>query len=197
MRLNETSYGTLRTPLSGTCLLREGCRIKPVFGVCSYGWVANKRKAPQEKNAGFHATVLGLGKEAWCLTSTETIRLIRDGEKWGKGVWRWGKSEIIYLSLHCHHQNDSSPFNVSVGSDGQSHKTVSTNHNLFEEKGEPKRYRTEVLPLGQTGSRRTNTRAVALWSNLLPCNPVSYSNWRGWVRPQVGRGGCIKEWWWW
>ena len=31
--------------------------------------------------------------------------------------------------------------------DGQSHKTVSTDHNLFEEKGEPKRYRTEVLPL--------------------------------------------------
>ena len=63
--------------------------------------------------------------------------------------------EIIYLSLHCHHQNDScikmgndeSHFNVSVESDGQSHKTVSTNHNLFEEKGEPKRYRTEVLPL--------------------------------------------------
>ena len=27
------------------------------------------------------------------------------------------------------------------------HKTVSTNHNSFEEKGEPKRYRTEVLPL--------------------------------------------------
>ena len=26
-------------------------------------------------------------------------------------------------------------------------KTVSTNHNLFEEKGELKRYRTEVLPL--------------------------------------------------
>ena len=68
------------------------------------------------------------------------------------GVWRWGKREIIYLSLHCHHQNDScikmgsdeSHFNVSVGSDGQSHKTVSTNHNLFEEKGEPKRNRTEV-----------------------------------------------------
>jgi len=63
--------------------------------------------------------------------------------------------EIIYLSLHCHRQNDSwikmgsdeSHFNVSVGSDGQSHKTVSTNHNLFEEKGEEKRYRTEVLPL--------------------------------------------------
>ena len=78
-----------------------------------------------------------------CLTSTETIRFIRDG---GKGVWRWGEREVIYLSLHCHYQNDScikmgsdeSRFNVSVESDGQSHKTVSTNHNLFEEKGEPK-----------------------------------------------------------
>ena len=37
--------------------------------------------------------------------------------------------------------------NVSIGCDGQSHKTVSTNHNLLEEKREPKRYRTEVLPL--------------------------------------------------
>ena len=63
--------------------------------------------------------------------------------------------EIIYLSLHRHHQNelcikmggDESHFNVSVGNDGRSHKTVSTNHYLFEEKGEPKRYRTEVLPL--------------------------------------------------
>ena len=74
---------------------------------------------------------------------------------YGRGYGGGGKREIIYLSLHCHHQNDSyikmgsdeSHFNVSVGSDGQSHRTVSTNHNLFEEKGEPKRYRTEVLPL--------------------------------------------------
>ena len=81
--------------------------------------------------------------------------LIRDGEEVGKGEWRWGEREIIYLSLHYHHQNDScikmgsseNHFNVSLGSDGQSHKTVSTNHNLFEAKGEPKRYRTEVLPL--------------------------------------------------
>ena len=57
--------------------------------------------------------------------------------------------------------SDESRFSVSVESDGQSHKTVSKNHNLFEEKGEPKRYRTEVLPayqpnalpLGQTGSQ--------------------------------------------
>ena len=85
------------------------------------------------------------------------MRLIREGENGGKGVWRWGEREIIYLSLQCHHQNDfcikmgsdESHFNVSisVGSDVQSHKTVSTNHNLSEEKGEPKWYRTEVLPL--------------------------------------------------
>ena len=56
------------------------------------------------------------------------------------------EGDYIYLSLLCRHQNDScikmdsdeSHFNVSVGSEGQSHKTVSTNHNLFEEKGEPK-----------------------------------------------------------
>ena len=40
-----------------------------------------------------------------------------------------GEGEIIYLSLHCHHQNDSY---IKVGSD---------------EKGEPKRYRAEVFPL--------------------------------------------------
>ena len=43
--------------------------------------------------------------------------------------------------------SDESHFNVSVGNDGQSHKTVSTNQNLFEEKGEANRYLTEVLPL--------------------------------------------------
>ena len=55
--------------------------------------------------------------------STETIRLIRDGKNGGEeGVWGGGEREIIYLSLHCHHQNDScikmdsdeSHFNVSL-----------------------------------------------------------------------------------
>ena len=59
-----------------------------------------------------------------CLPPTETIRLIRDGEKGaggtevGVGGWRW----TAYLLLYCHHQNDScnkmgtdeSPFNVSL-----------------------------------------------------------------------------------
>ena len=38
------------------------------------------------------------------------IRLIRDVEKGGWGGKEYGGGgewEIIYLSLHCHHQNDS------------------------------------------------------------------------------------------
>ena len=63
--------------------------------------------------------------------------------------------------------SDESHFNISVGSFEQSHKTVSTNHGLFEEKGEPKRYRTEVLPftnlpLGQTGSLVPSTWLISV-----------------------------------
>ena len=60
----------------------------------------------------------------------------------------------IYLSLHCHHQND---FCIKMGSN-ESHFNVSLivrdkvtrqcpQTATSEEKGEPKRYRTEVLPL--------------------------------------------------
>ena len=86
------------------------------------------------------------------LTSTETIRLIMDGENWGKGVRRWREREIIYLSLQCHHHNDSS---IKMGSD-QIHCNVSLivrdkvtrqcpQTTTFEEKGEPKRIRTKVM----------------------------------------------------
>ena len=64
---------------------------------------------------------------------------------------RWGKREIIYLALHCHHQNDSC---IKMGSD-ESHFNVSVivrdritrqclKTTTFEEKGELKRIRTEV-----------------------------------------------------
>ena len=80
-----------------------------------------------------------------------------------------GEREIIYLSLHCHHQNDSC---IKMDSDetlrailmfhnceGQSHKTVSTDHNFRRERRaeadsnrSPSAYQPNVLPLGQTGS---------------------------------------------
>ena len=49
---------------------------------------------------------------------------MRDGEQGGMGYGGGGggrREEIIYLSLHCHHQNDSS---IKVGSD-ESHFNVS------------------------------------------------------------------------
>ena len=62
----------------------------------------------------------------------------------------WGEREIIYLSLHCHHQNN---FCIKVGSD-ESHFNVSLivrdkvtrqcPQTTFEDKGEPKRIQTEV-----------------------------------------------------
>ena len=64
--------------------------------------------------------------------ATETVRLIRDGEKGVNGgvMEVGGEGGRLYT---CHQQNDScikmgsdeSRFNVSVGSDGQSRKTVS------------------------------------------------------------------------
>ena len=84
--------------------------------------------------------------------SIETTRLIRDGEKVGKQVCRRGKREIIYLSLHCHHQNyscikmvsDESHFNVLLTvKDKVTRQCPQTT--TFEEKGELKQIRTEVL----------------------------------------------------
>ena len=49
------------------------------------------------------------------------MRLIRDGKKGWKVVWRWGEREIIYLSPHWHHQNGSC---IKMGSD-ESHFNVS------------------------------------------------------------------------
>ena len=55
--------------------------------------------------------------------------------------------------------SDESHFNVSVGSDGQSHKSVTANHDPFEKKRRaeavsnrgPSAYQPNALLLGQTG----------------------------------------------
>ena len=60
-------------------------------------------------------TGMYVSKYTWCLTSTETIRLIRDGAKGGKGVWRWGEEgDYIPVAIHCLHHND---FFIKIGSD--------------------------------------------------------------------------------
>ena len=102
-----------------------------------------------------------------------------EGGGGGGGVWRWGKREmeIIYLSLHCHHQNDSCI--KPVGSD-ESHFNVSSivrdkatrqyPQTITCEDGErraeaagsnrgPSAYqRPNALLLGQSGSRVPNSK---------------------------------------
>ena len=82
----------------------------------------------------------------------------------------------LYLSLHCHHQNDSC---IKMGSD-DGHFNVSLivrdkvtrqcpQTTTFEEKGEPKRYRTEVLPLTSLPPyRQANRLSVpSVWGCVL------------------------------
>ena len=90
--------------------------------------------------------------------STETVRLIRDGEKGGgEGGMEVGEEGERY-TYHYTVPTRMMPalrwaatraiFNVSlIVRDKVTAGTVSTNHNLFEENGEPKRYRTVVLPI--------------------------------------------------
>jgi len=61
---------------------------------------------------------------------------IKDGEKWGRGCGGGVKREIIYLSLHCHHQNDSC---IKMGSD-ESHFNVSL---IVREKSEDSVHRPQ------------------------------------------------------
>ena len=74
----------------------------------------------------------GEGERLYTYRYTVTTRMT--------SVLRWAAMRAILMFHNC---------------EGQSHKTVSTDHDLFEEKGELKRIRTEVLlltslTLGQT-----------------------------------------------
>ena len=75
-----------------------------------------------------------------------------------------GGEEIIYLSLHCHHRNDSSiktgsdesHCNISYNCVGKIHKSVHRPQLLKKKESrsgfEPRPLRLPGLPLGRTGS---------------------------------------------
>ena len=73
---------------------------------------------------------------------------------------RWAAMRAILMFHNC---------------EGQSHKTVSTDHITFEEKGEPKQIRTEVplfyqpnaLPLGQAGSPSGHDTGTAMYATYV------------------------------
>ena len=92
--------------------------------------------------------------------------------------------------------SDESHFNVSVGSDGQSHKTVSTNHKRKESRSgiEPRSFRLPLyqpntLPLGQTGSRGRTTRVSPFKVRTISC--FSSPNATG--SKSLGRGGGGRQ----
>ena len=114
----------------------------------------------------------------------------------GKGVWRWGKREIIYLSLHCHRQNDScikmgsdeSHFNVSLFVRDRVIRQCPENHNFWRERKVeadsnrgPSVYQPNALPLGQTGSVTTALRSA--W------HLYTYR----WAVPVDGRGAAKRR----
>ena len=135
----------------------------------------------------------------YCFTSMETIRLVRT-ESPGRPprlshsswtlLWRLGKREIIYLSLHYHHQNDSC---IKMGSD-ESHSNVSLivrdkvtrqcpQTATFEDKGEPKRIRTEV-PLFTS---LTPYRQAKPAHNVLTCLGLSF------ILSLVRTPSCLRQ----
>ena len=86
-----------------------------------------------------------------------------------------GEREIIYLSLHCHHQNDfcikmgsdESHFNVSLSVRDKVTNTVSINLS-FEEKGKTKRNRTDALLLASLTLTARPNRLTNMTKQRLP-----------------------------
>ena len=63
------------------------------------------------------------------------MRLIRDGEKGVKGVWRWGEKEIIYYTVIARMTSALrwAAMRATLmfhNCEGQSRKTVSTDNNF-------------------------------------------------------------------
>ena len=119
-------------------------------------------------------------KRTWCSTSTETMRLIRDGEKGGRGyggggsgklytyrytvttrmtsALRWAAMRAILMFHNCEGR--------------QSHKAVSIDHNFWRERRAeadstrgPSAYQPNALPLGQTGSRERRKAGLSLFAH--------------------------------
>ena len=75
--------------------------------------------------------------------------------------WRWGEREIIYLSLHCDHQNDSC---IKMGGD-ESHFNVSL---IVKDKVTRQCPQTTTL-LKPRKDSRTSLKPVLNWANV--CSP--------------------------
>ena len=132
------------------------------------------------------------------------------GRREGGGVWRWGEREIRYLSLHCHHRNDSC---IKMGS-GENHVNVwlivkkkvtrqcpQTTTFWRERRAEavsnrgPSAYQPNALPLGQTGSQeeKQSREKLRVWWRQLKNNDGKADETRkeskGWMDGWMKKGG--------
>ena len=105
-------------------------------------------------------------KRRWCLTSTETTRLIRNGEKEGS-VYGGGGRGRLYTCSCIKMVSDESHFNVSlIERDKVTRQCPQTT--TFEEKRRPEAksnrnpsaYQPNALTLGQTGSHKKLERML-------------------------------------
>ena len=105
------------------------------------------------------------------------------------GVWREGGRGRLYtyrytvitrMTPETKMGSVESHFNVSlIVRDKVTGQPVSTNHDLFEEKREPKRnrgrgpsaFQPNALTLGQTGSQQNNEAACEIEEAVLSCWP--------------------------
>ena len=72
----------------------------------------------------------------------------------------------------CANKETTDHYSQSRCANKNHNETVSTNHNLFEEKGEPKRYRTKVLPLTNRANPNNGFSPVA-GASLSPRSDMS------------------------
>ena len=106
--------------------------------------------------------ILWKQRKHWALRPQKPLRLIRDGEVGGSGIFISNT-----YSLHCHHQNDSafrlgscvSHFNVSLIVWAKSQDSVRKPQFLKRKESRsgsnqgPSAYQPSALPLGRTGSQ--------------------------------------------
>ena len=87
--------------------------------------------------------------------------------RWGKRVGDYIRPiaiDTVTARMTSAMESDESHFNILINCEGQSHKAASsTNHNLFEEKGEPKQYRHQ----NDSCSRWAAMRAIFYFLFLL------------------------------
>ena len=92
----------------------------------------------------------------------------------------------LYLTLHCHHQNDfciktgsdESSFSVSITARGNAIRRCPQITSTFEDKAEPKRNRTEVLLLSSLRRNRYTRPVHKEWHTVCPhsCSLGPYSS---------------------